>query len=46
MPKEMADMEAAPEIASEEEEYTKELWVVASTKILISSFQQGDHVLN
>jgi hypothetical protein len=32
MPKEMADMEAAPEIAS--------------TKILISSFQQGDHVLN
>jgi len=25
MPKEMADMEAAPEIASEEEEYTKEL---------------------
>jgi hypothetical protein len=46
MPKEMADMEAAPEIASEEEEYTEELWVVASTKILISSFQQGDHVLN
>jgi len=25
MPKEMADMEAAPEIASEEEEYTEEL---------------------
>ncbi len=33
MPKEMADMEAAPEIAWEEEEYTEELCVVASTKI-------------
>jgi hypothetical protein len=43
----MAHMEAAPEIASEEEkEYTEELWVVASTKILISSFQQGNYVLN
>ncbi len=44
--KKMANMEATPEIASKEEEYTEELWVVTSTKILISSFQQGDHVLN